>query len=580
MTENLEKETKKSRSISKNFKRQWLLILPFAVFVYASYLIYGEFQASQSDEMMADQMAMEPINEFDQQFFDQSPVALSEENSTTSMKPGPLIGDSYQQNSGAQQSPLATSVEAQINGQQQPLISESFDVNRQAQGNQQGFSGDMIPNGWPELTRPLTEQNTNAGWNDTMEADFAALGQSTATTPKAQVKASTPPTPPVDIAPPEQAFPSISTSQAQATSQTKATMTDKTTMAEEGSYDQAQIAMIHPAETHTLEPGTQQPASQKPTSQQPAWLAPMVEGRESVMEEVASENPSQDDPFLSTVEQRLAALSQKQRSKRAQESPSTQVIQRRPVQASGTVSNTVANTASKRPEQALLEATQNPSTSNKTNLVSELIVGDTVEEKARNLVFNAELLYKEEGAQKVLALLKRYHDEPAVSSRVRGELNSEYVKYNRLYQAYLRGQKAFALNEKEAAFKQWATFLREEKKVIFSAKPSLYASEVRKIVASEYVKRAKQAEQRQAWSLAWKNWESAIRFGENSEAKQQLHRIEKLAKTLFDKGVSLEESDPNAASEHLVEVMAILPQTHPLHAQAKSKVAWLNQWIN
>lgn len=202
---------------------------------------------------------------------------------------------------------------------------------------------------------------------------------------------------------------------------------------------------------------------------------------------------------------------------------------------------------------------------------------DAAEAAARDLVLQAELIYKEEGAKKLLDDLKRLSAHPDVSNRLKTQLANQYAQISKLYQLYTAGQTDFALGSKEEAFEHWIAFLSAEK-VVIPTGTTRYAAEVRNIVAQEYVARATDAEQSQDWSQAWRYWNAAKKFGKTAMANRKMRDIEERAQRLFDQGIDLEATDPVSARNMWQRVMTMLPEQHALHGQASAKVQWYEQW--
>ncbi|MEJ2681590.1 MAG: hypothetical protein P8144_08975, partial [Gammaproteobacteria bacterium] len=202
---------------------------------------------------------------------------------------------------------------------------------------------------------------------------------------------------------------------------------------------------------------------------------------------------------------------------------------------------------------------------------------ENAEDQARDLILRVERTYKENGAKKLLSDLRRLEKNPNVSQHLRGQLTENIERYSALYRAYTRGQKAFADGNKEEAFEQWISLLKNERSVVKQGH-SLYAKEVRDIVSQEYARRAREAEENHQWAEAWRYWQSAKKFGKTAMATRKMADIEQRAQEIFDQGIDAESADPVRARNLWQEVMHMLPQSHELYAKAAAKVSWYEQW--
>ena len=196
-------------------------------------------------------------------------------------------------------------------------------------------------------------------------------------------------------------------------------------------------------------------------------------------------------------------------------------------------------------------------------------------QRARVLVRNFDDKYLAGEGKRIISEAKELVQEAAVSSADKTRLREKIEMFGDLVSQYERGNKLYRSGNKDAAFKAWLNFLKEEKNVLGESS-SKYALEVKGIAVEALLVRAEKLEEHEQHLEAFSLREAAAKV-EDSESgiahkmvKKTVGRAEKLMSLAEDN----EDLNIQSAKKYWQEVLEILPQEHALAQKAQSKLAW------
>jgi len=143
------------------------------------------------------------------------------------------------------------------------------------------------------------------------------------------------------------------------------------------------------------------------------------------------------------------------------------------------------------------------------------------------------------------------------------ELNSYFVK----------GNAAYAKNDKNEAFNQWGQLLKQHR-VYFNKSESFYTTKLNTIVASEYEDRGNKAYVNQDWKIAYKNWKNSVSIRPKSSVEKSIQLMDAEIKQLYRTGYRYETVNIERAIEYWKSLVNKAPSDHEYYIKAAAKLRW------
>ncbi len=171
------------------------------------------------------------------------------------------------------------------------------------------------------------------------------------------------------------------------------------------------------------------------------------------------------------------------------------------------------------------------------------------------------------------AYMKGYLAEAAEHLR-RGGDEKTAAKADQVKSSYERGLAAYQEGRLAQAYGEWDRTLQIDREITRGGKQRSFVSrEIGRIMAKEYLSRAKSAVDQKEYETASKNWQKALAVDPgNSEAEAGLGRLKGIAQKLYEEGYVLESVNLPAALAKWRQVISIVPPSDPNHRKAAEKL--------
>ncbi len=171
------------------------------------------------------------------------------------------------------------------------------------------------------------------------------------------------------------------------------------------------------------------------------------------------------------------------------------------------------------------------------------------------------------------AYMKGFLGEAAEQLR-RGGDDKTAGKVEQVKSSYERGLSAYQEGRLAQAYGEWDRTLQVDREITRGVKQRSFVSkEIGRIMAKEYLSRAKSAFDQKEYETASKNWQKALAVDPgNSEAEAGLGRLKGIAQKLYEEGYVLESVNLPAALTKWRQVISIVPASDPNHRKAAEKL--------
>lgn len=171
------------------------------------------------------------------------------------------------------------------------------------------------------------------------------------------------------------------------------------------------------------------------------------------------------------------------------------------------------------------------------------------------------------------AYMKGYLGEAAEQLR-RGGDERTAGKVEQVKSSYERGLGAYQEGKLAQAYGEWDRTLQIDREITRGGKQRSFVSkEIGRIMAKEYLSRAKSAVDQKEYETASKNWQKALAVDPgNSEAESGLAKLKGIAQKLYEEGYVLESVNLPAALAKWRQVISIVPASDPNHRKAAEKL--------
>ncbi|MEK6814457.1 MAG: FHA domain-containing protein [Nitrospirota bacterium] len=171
------------------------------------------------------------------------------------------------------------------------------------------------------------------------------------------------------------------------------------------------------------------------------------------------------------------------------------------------------------------------------------------------------------------AYMKGYLAEAAEHLR-RGGDEKTAAKADQVKSSYERGLAAYQEGRLAQAYGEWDRTLQIDREITRGGKQRSFVSkEIGRIMAKEYLSRAKSAVDQKEYETASKNWQKALAVDPgNPEAEAGLGKLKGIAQKLYEEGYVLESVNLPAALAKWRQVISIVPASDPNHRKAAEKL--------
>lgn len=186
---------------------------------------------------------------------------------------------------------------------------------------------------------------------------------------------------------------------------------------------------------------------------------------------------------------------------------------------------------------------------------------------------HARSVYLQGHAPQALVALREIANQTDIDEARRAQARELAHGIEKIYADYLEGQHAFKNGEKEIGFSAWLRYLNSEQALLSGAR-SVYAQDVMRTVAAEYLTRATAAAREGRLQDAYRNWARAAAIDAHSTAIVSLQAADAQARMIFREGYRLETIDLGEARKQWRRVLELVGPSSPYYIKASSKLRW------
>ena len=202
---------------------------------------------------------------------------------------------------------------------------------------------------------------------------------------------------------------------------------------------------------------------------------------------------------------------------------------------------------------------------------------DELDKRLNQLLKEAESNYLAGNGSDAILILEQAVRQQQLSSEGIAQAQAKSTLYRSLLDQYVSGDQLYKRGDSTEAFRQWAQFVKDEKKV-FGDRKSAYAKIVGRNVASSLMSRANDALRQRQYHKAWRLWKKADQIGADGRAKRAMQDHEAKSLGVYQEAVRMEKSNPDQAIKLFRQVEKLLPPDHEYSIKASGKIDLMRNW--